>query len=431
MNTSEESAQVSPVTGQFKDWLAALTPPSSLLAKKEEVIGEIFPFRDPEWFCHKFKPRKTKRECWAAKNEGWQWRGSEKFQVGAIGEESGGEAAEPTQGSGSAASTQDRPDPKLEAMLVRGSVLLPVPMGRDHNPARKYPGGLPWATVAQAGDRERAVTSRGAWLWTGAATSWRPEGAEHDVWFSWGSGARDQARNCAWQCCDLGTRLSGGRSRHSRQVSMLTGHGTGPYPSASDCLARAISGAVMEKQEAYSECYKLTCLEKPGTPGPKGYRGQKGAKGDIGGAGPPGEKGRQGDPGIEGPIGYPGPKGELGSEGKKGVAGLAGRNGTDGQKGKLGRIGAPGCKGDPGDKGERGGGGPKGEPGDVGPEGQRGLPGEVGNKGAKGDLGLPGPRGTSGEIGNLGRNGSRGDSGDVGQRGEPGAPGPKPSDDKD
>ncbi|MGH0119387.1 UNVERIFIED_CONTAM: hypothetical protein FKN15_022522 [Acipenser sinensis] len=197
------------------------------------------------------------------------------------------------------------------------------------------------------------------------------------------------------------------------------------------------------KQEAYSECYKLTCLEKPGPPGPKGYRGQKGAKGDIGDVGPLGSKGRQGDPGIEGPIGYPGPKG---------VTGLAGRNGTDGQKGKLGRIGAPGCKGDPGDKGDHGRPGrdgppgPPGEPGqkgeqgspgspglpgqkgrqgDVGPEGQRGLPGEVGNKGAKGDLGLPGPRGISGEIGGPGRNGSRGDSGDVGQRGEPGAPGPK------
>ena len=58
--------------GQFKDCLAALTAPSTLLAKKEEVIGEIFPFCDPNLFCHRFRPRKTKRERRAAKNEGWQ-----------------------------------------------------------------------------------------------------------------------------------------------------------------------------------------------------------------------------------------------------------------------------------------------------------------------------------------------------------------------
>ncbi|MGH0123139.1 UNVERIFIED_CONTAM: hypothetical protein FKN15_022071 [Acipenser sinensis] len=63
-----------------------------------------------------FRPRKTKRERRAAKNEGWQWRESEKYQVGAIGEETGREAAESAQGSGSAASAQDRPDPELEAM---------------------------------------------------------------------------------------------------------------------------------------------------------------------------------------------------------------------------------------------------------------------------------------------------------------------------
>ncbi|MGH0178160.1 UNVERIFIED_CONTAM: hypothetical protein FKN15_076728 [Acipenser sinensis] len=102
--------------GQFKDWLAALTAPSTLLAKKEEVIGEIFPFCDPNLFCHRFRPRKTRRERRAAKNEGWQWTDSERFQVGAVGEESGGEAAEPAQGSGSAASASDRPDTELEAM---------------------------------------------------------------------------------------------------------------------------------------------------------------------------------------------------------------------------------------------------------------------------------------------------------------------------
>ncbi|MGH0127965.1 UNVERIFIED_CONTAM: hypothetical protein FKN15_014204 [Acipenser sinensis] len=92
---------------QFKDWLAALTAPSTLLAKKEEVIGEIFPFCDPNLFCHRFRPRKTRRERRAAKNEGWQWTESERFQVGAVGEESGGEAAEPAQESGSAASAPD------------------------------------------------------------------------------------------------------------------------------------------------------------------------------------------------------------------------------------------------------------------------------------------------------------------------------------
>ncbi|OWK50575.1 Collagen alpha-2(VI) chain [Lonchura striata] len=129
------------------------------------------------------------------------------------------------------------------------------------------------------------------------------------------------------------------------------------------------------KHEAYGECYKMSCLEITGPPGPKGYRGQKGAKGNMGEPGSPGLKGRQGDPGIEGPIGYPGPKGvpgmkgekgEIGSDGRRGAPGLAGRNGTDGQKGRLGRIGPPGCKGDPGDKG------PDGYPGDAGDQGERG-----------------------------------------------------------
>ncbi|XP_041118576.1 collagen alpha-2(VI) chain-like isoform X1 [Polyodon spathula] len=182
------------------------------------------------------------------------------------------------------------------------------------------------------------------------------------------------------------------------------------------------------KQEAYSECYRLTCLEKPGPPGPKGYRGQKGVKGDIGGAGPPGEKGRQGDPGIEGPIGYPGPKGfhgmkgekgEFGSEGKKGVAGLAGRNGTDGQKGKLGRIGAPGCKGDPGDKG------PPGYPGDVGERGQEGDLGSKGDPGRPGRDGPPGPPGEPGQMGERGSPGSPGFPGQKGRQGDRGEGGPK------
>ncbi|MGH0139044.1 UNVERIFIED_CONTAM: hypothetical protein FKN15_068363 [Acipenser sinensis] len=39
---------------------------------------------------YRFRPRKTRRERRAAKNEGWQWIESERFQVGAVGEESGG-----------------------------------------------------------------------------------------------------------------------------------------------------------------------------------------------------------------------------------------------------------------------------------------------------------------------------------------------------
>uniref|UniRef100_A0A8B9IWA0 Collagen alpha-2(VI) chain n=1 Tax=Amazona collaria TaxID=241587 RepID=A0A8B9IWA0_9PSIT len=234
------------------------------------------------------------------------------------------------------------------------------------------------------------------------------------------------------------------------------------------------------KHEAYGECYKMSCLEIAGPPGPKGYRGQKGAKGNMGEPGSPGLKGRQGDPGIEGPIGYPGPKVRIPyciflwdsysfSVFLFGILSL---------QGKLGRIGPPGCKGDPGDKGpdgypgdagnqgERGdegikvqvkrgfrhynsglpgnpgaqgpagrkGGrgepgppGPKGEPvsGDPGPEGSRGLPGEVGSKGARGDQGIPGPRGPSGPVGEPGRIGSRGDPGDLGPRGDAGPPGPK------
>ncbi|NXE27925.1 CO6A2 protein, partial [Ardeotis kori] len=204
------------------------------------------------------------------------------------------------------------------------------------------------------------------------------------------------------------------------------------------------------KHEAYAECYKMSCLEIAGPPGPKGYRGQKGAKGNMGEPGSPGLKGRQGDPGIEGPIGYPGPKGvpglkgekgEIGSDGRRGAAGLAGRNGTDGQKGKLGRIGPPGCKGDPGDKGpdgypgdagdqgERGDEGIKGDPGRPGRSGPPGAPGEKGNQGLQGDPGAQGPagskgrKGETGPLGPKGEPGRRGDPGTKGSRGTPGAKG--------
>ncbi|KAL2302640.1 hypothetical protein Nmel_010069, partial [Mimus melanotis] len=193
------------------------------------------------------------------------------------------------------------------------------------------------------------------------------------------------------------------------------------------------------KHEAYGECYKMSCLEIAGPPGPKGYRGQKGAKGNMGEPGSPGLKGRQGDPGIEGPIGYPGPKGipglkgekgEIGSDGRRGAPGLAGRNGTDGQKGRLGRIGPPGCKGDPGDKG------PDGYPGDAGDQGARG---DAGIKGLPGNAGAQGPAGTKGRKGR--REGSRGHCpGDIhshpiyvasvsakGRRGDPGTKGSKGS----
>ncbi|NXD45634.1 CO6A2 protein, partial [Copsychus sechellarum] len=213
------------------------------------------------------------------------------------------------------------------------------------------------------------------------------------------------------------------------------------------------------KHEAYGECYKMSCLEIAGPPGPKGYRGQKGAKGNMGEPGSPGLKGRQGDPGIEGPIGYPGPKGvpglkgekgEIGSDGRRGAPGLAGRNGTDGQKGRLGRIGPPGCKGDPGDKGpdgypgdagdqgERGDAGIKGDPGrpgrsgPLGPPGEKGSPGLPGNpgaqgpagtKGRKGEVGPPGPKGEAGRRGDPGTKGSKGSPGGPGERGDPGPEG--------
>ncbi|XP_016897929.1 collagen alpha-2(VI) chain [Cynoglossus semilaevis] len=177
------------------------------------------------------------------------------------------------------------------------------------------------------------------------------------------------------------------------------------------------------KHIAYVECYKVSCLETPGPPGPKGHRGQKGAKGDNGEPGTKGERGRPGDPGIEGPIGQPGikgekgvlgDKGEFGAQGKKGVGGIPGRDGTDGQKGKIGRIGAPGCKGDPGDKG------PDGHPGDVG---ERGPAGTDGEKGDFGRPGRPGPPGTEGEPGPKGERGSSGSPGDPGLKGNPGNPG--------
>ncbi|MGH0120943.1 UNVERIFIED_CONTAM: hypothetical protein FKN15_061634 [Acipenser sinensis] len=46
-----------------------------------------------------------------------------------------------------------------------------------------------------------------------------------DIWDSRRSGVRDQASDCAWQCCDLGARSSAGRSGHSGQVSTMTGLG--------------------------------------------------------------------------------------------------------------------------------------------------------------------------------------------------------------
>ncbi|XP_019378819.1 PREDICTED: collagen alpha-2(VI) chain isoform X1 [Gavialis gangeticus] len=186
------------------------------------------------------------------------------------------------------------------------------------------------------------------------------------------------------------------------------------------------------KHEAYSECYKLKCLEIQGPEGPKGYRGQKGAKGNMGEPGVPGLKGRQGDPGIEGPIGYPGPKGvtgmkgekgEIGADGRRGALGLAGRNGTDGQKGKLGRIGPPGCKGDSGDKGPDGypgGAGNPGEGGDEGTKGDPGRPGRNGPPGATGEKGNRGPKGNTGGPGSPGIKGGKGSPGSAGPKGEPG-----------
>ncbi|XP_062972134.1 collagen alpha-2(VI) chain [Elgaria multicarinata webbii] len=186
------------------------------------------------------------------------------------------------------------------------------------------------------------------------------------------------------------------------------------------------------KHEAYGECYKKSCLEIEGLPGPKGFRGQKGAKGNMGAPGSPGLKGRQGDPGIEGPIGYPGPKGihglkgekgEFGGDGRKGSAGLAGRNGTDGQKGKLGRIGPPGCKGDPGDRGSDGypgGAGTQGPPGDEGIKGDPGRPGRSGAHGPPGERGSRGPRGANGAPGSHGSKGGKGSPGSPGPKGEPG-----------
>ncbi|MGH0167222.1 UNVERIFIED_CONTAM: hypothetical protein FKN15_052167 [Acipenser sinensis] len=81
--------------------------------RRAALMAPVFP---PLAEAPGFRPRKTKRERRAAKNEGWVWKESERFQVGAVGEESGGEAAEPAQGSSSDASATDRPDPELEAM---------------------------------------------------------------------------------------------------------------------------------------------------------------------------------------------------------------------------------------------------------------------------------------------------------------------------
>eukprot|EP00062_Callorhinchus_milii_P014680 gi/632964125/ref/XP_007898246.1/ PREDICTED: collagen alpha-2(VI) chain isoform X1 [Callorhinchus milii] len=198
--------------------------------------------------------------------------------------------------------------------------------------------------------------------------------------------------------------------------------------------------------KAFNNCYKMKCLEYPGTLGPKGFKGRKGEKGQSGISGDPGPPGRQGDPGIEGPIGFPGPKGfrgmkgekgELGTEGKKGIVGLIGRDGINGQKGKLGRVGPPGCKGDSGDMGmpgyhgrvgERGLPGDNGTKGDEGRSGRSGPPGNPGDKGGKGPRGNQGRSGPMGQKGRKGTPGSPGPAGDVGRRGDTGvkgAPGPE------
>uniref|UniRef100_A0A672VCK9 Collagen alpha-2(VI) chain n=1 Tax=Strigops habroptila TaxID=2489341 RepID=A0A672VCK9_STRHB len=175
------------------------------------------------------------------------------------------------------------------------------------------------------------------------------------------------------------------------------------------------------KHEAYGECYKMSCLEIAGPPGPKGYRGQKGAKGNMGEPGSPGLKGRQGDPGIEGPIGYPGPKAD-----KESSIFLSDTYsfsiflfGILSLQGKLGRIGPPGCKGDPGDKG------PDGYPGDAGAQGERGDEGIKGDPGRPGRSGPPGPPGEKGSPGLPGNTGAQGRAGSKGGRGETGPPGPK------
>ncbi|MGH0136120.1 UNVERIFIED_CONTAM: hypothetical protein FKN15_010902 [Acipenser sinensis] len=55
--------------------------------RRAPLMAPVFP---PLAEAPRFRPRKTKRERRATKNEGWQWRESERFQVGEVGEESGG-----------------------------------------------------------------------------------------------------------------------------------------------------------------------------------------------------------------------------------------------------------------------------------------------------------------------------------------------------
>uniref|UniRef100_A0A8U8AV64 Collagen alpha-2(VI) chain n=1 Tax=Geospiza parvula TaxID=87175 RepID=A0A8U8AV64_GEOPR len=180
------------------------------------------------------------------------------------------------------------------------------------------------------------------------------------------------------------------------------------------------------KHEAYGECYKMSCLEIAGPPGPKGYRGQKGAKGNMGEPGSPGLKGRQGDPGIEGPIGYPGPKGRLGRIGPPGCKGDPGDKGPDGYPGDAGdqgERGDAGIKGDPGRPGRSGPLGPPGEKGSPGLPGNPGAQGPAGTKGRKGEVGPPGPKGEAGRRGDPGTKGSKGTPGGIGERGDPGPEG--------
>ncbi|MGH0118464.1 UNVERIFIED_CONTAM: hypothetical protein FKN15_054316 [Acipenser sinensis] len=133
-----------------------------------------------------------------------------------------------------------------------------VPRGRDRDPVRRDPDGLPGATETQAGDREQAVTGRSGSLGTGAATSGTSRGTN---WKEGGAHATSDAHSVTSQVpggAELGTvhpvvpgsaatwaygRVEGGPCI---PAGCPRARGKGPYPSAPDCFAGVEVGAVVE-----------------------------------------------------------------------------------------------------------------------------------------------------------------------------------------
>lgn len=92
---------------------------------KEEVTRDIFPFSDPAWFCNKFKPCKTKRECRLLTVRGDSGGSPVQCNWGVVDEGSGAEVGELAAAAGPSESVGDPNDPNLRAKGTDFFSLLP------------------------------------------------------------------------------------------------------------------------------------------------------------------------------------------------------------------------------------------------------------------------------------------------------------------